>query len=195
MLGLQFGEGFKDIKEDIDVEKFKHGFTDGLESKTPLLSQEEMRKIFMEISQKRQAARERVMEKEGLKNLEAGQLFLEENKKKPGVITTESGLQYQVLKKGDGATPTQQDSVTVHYKGTLIDGTEFDSSYSRGEPTSFGVGGVIPGWTEALQLMKVGSKYKLFIPPNLAYGTRGAGGKIGPNATLIFEVELLDIKK
>jgi FKBP-type peptidyl-prolyl cis-trans isomerase len=108
-------------------------------------------------------------------------------------MTTESGLQYEVVEAGDGASPGPEDSVEVHYRGTLIDGTEFDSSYARGEPVTFGVNQVIPGWTEALQLMQVGSKYKLFIPSELAYGPGGAGNRIGPNATLVFEVELLDV--
>ena len=129
------------------------------------------------------------------KNMEEGEKFLSENKKKKGIVTTKSGLQYIVLSEGNGARPKATDKVKVHYKGTLIDGTEFDSSYKRGEPAVFQVKGVIPGWTEALQLMKVGSKYNLFIPSNLAYGQRGAGSKIGPNVTLIFEVELLSIEK
>lgn len=122
-----------------------------------------------------------------------GQAFLQENGQKEGVVTTNSGLQYQVIVEGQGASPEPTDKVTVHYHGTLIDGTVFDSSVERGEPATFPVNGVIPGWVEALQLMNVGSKYKLFIPSDLAYGERGAGGAIGPNATLIFEVELLSI--
>ena len=126
-------------------------------------------------------------------NAAAGAAFLEENAAREGVMTTESGLQYEVVEAGDGASPSAEDSVEVHYRGTLIDGTEFDSSYARGEPVTFGVTQVIPGWTEALQLMQVGSKYKLFIPSELAYGPGGAGGRIGPNSTLIFDVELLSI--
>jgi len=128
------------------------------------------------------------------KNQKEGEVFLAENKKKKGVITLPSGLQYQVIKEGTGKIPKATDTVTTHYRGTLIDGTEFDSSYKRGEPASFPVNGVIKGWTEALQLMKVGSKWQLFIPSNLAYGPQGAGQAIGPNATLIFEIELLSIK-
>lgn len=134
-------------------------------------------------------------EREGQKNLEAGNAFLETNKAREGVTTTESGLQYEVLTEGTGAKPTADDQVRVNYHGTLIDGTVFDSSVDRGEPATFGVGQVIPGWTEALQLMPVGSKWKVYIPSKLGYGERGAGGKIGPNATLIFEVELLEIIK
>ena len=128
------------------------------------------------------------------KNTTEGEKFLTENKNKPGVKTTASGLQYKVLKEGSGSPPKETDTVVVNYRGTLIDGTEFDSSYKRGEPATFPVNRVIKGWTEALQLMKPGSKSQLFIPANLAYGERGAGGDIGPNATLIFEVELLNVK-
>src|SRR6266576_3813318 len=128
------------------------------------------------------------------KNASEGTKFLEENKKKEGVKTTASGLQYKVVKEGTGAQPKPNDTVTVNYRGTLISGTEFDSSYKRGEPATFPVNGVIKGWTEALQLMKAGSKYQLFIPPNLAYGERAVGPDISPNSTLIFEVELMDVK-
>jgi len=130
----------------------------------------------------------------GEKNKTDGSKFLEENKKKPDVKTTASGLQYKVIKDGTGAQPKGTDMVTVNYRGTLIDGTEFDSSYKRGQPATFPVNGVIKGWSEALQLMKQGSKYQLFIPSNLAYGERAMGPDIGPNATLIFEVELQDVK-
>ncbi len=129
------------------------------------------------------------------KNLKKGEDFLAENKSKDGVVTLESGLQYQIMKEGDGAKPAATDKVKTHYHGTLIDGTVFDSSVDRGEPATFPINGVIPGWTEALQLMPVGSKWKLFIPANLAYGERGSPGGIGPNEALIFEVELLEIMK
>jgi len=130
----------------------------------------------------------------GEKNKTDGTKFLEDNKKKPGVKTTASGLQYKVEKEGTGAQPKATDMVTVNYRGTLVDGTEFDSSYKRGQPATFPVNGVIKGWTEALQLMKQGAKYQLFIPSNLAYGERAMGPDIGPNSTLIFEVELQDVK-
>jgi FKBP-type peptidyl-prolyl cis-trans isomerase len=142
-----------------------------------------------------QAYAQKEQEMEARKNLEEGQAFLEENAGRSGVEVTESGLQYEVLKEGVGAKPTANDQVRVHYHGTLIDGTVFDSSVERGQPAVFGVGQVISGWTEALQLMPEGSKWKLFIPANLAYGERGAGSKIGPNSALIFEVELLEIMK
>ncbi len=131
---------------------------------------------------------------ETIANLKKGQKFLEENKNKPGIKVTESGLQYEVIKEGKGNKPGPTDKVKCHYKGTLIDGTQFDSSYDRGEPSTFGVNGVIKGWTEALQIMPVGSKWKLYIPANLAYGTRGSKPKIGPNEALIFEIELIDIE-
>lgn len=132
-------------------------------------------------------------ERQGQENLEAGNAFLEENKERPEVKVTDSGLQYEVLQEGDGPIPEEGDRVRVHYHGTLIDGTVFDSSVERGEPAVFGVTQVIPGWTEALKMMPVGSKWKIYLPSDLAYGERGAGGDIGPNETLIFEVELLEI--
>ena len=134
-------------------------------------------------------------EREAQANLEEGNKFLEENKAREGVKTTESGLQYEIITEGDGPKPAATDQVRVHYHGTLIDGTVFDSSVDRGEPAVFGVNRVIPGWTEALQMMPVGSKWKIYIPADLAYGERGAGGDIGPNSTLIFDVELLEIVK
>ncbi len=142
--------------------------------------------------------REALMRKQaeiGEKNLAAGKAFLEENAKKPGVITTESGLQYKVITSGDGKQPKESDTVTTHYRGTLIDGREFDSSYKRDQPASFPVKGVIKGWTEALQLMHVGDKWQLFIPPELAYGASQRSELIQPNSTLIFEIELLDVKE
>ncbi|MDX1815211.1 MAG: FKBP-type peptidyl-prolyl cis-trans isomerase, partial [Thermodesulfobacteriota bacterium] len=140
------------------------------------------------------AAQREERKKAAEKNLAEGKSFLEKNAKKEGVKTLPSGLQYKVLKKGSGISPKKTDTVTVNYKGTLIDGTEFDSSYKRGKPATFRVGGVIAGWTEGLQLMKPGAKWQLFIPPNLAYGERGAGARIAPNSTLIFEVELVSVQ-
>ena len=136
-----------------------------------------------------------VMNTLGEKNKKEGEVFLAENKKKEGVTTLPSGLQYKVIKAGTGKKPKSTDTVTVNYRGTLIDGTEFDSSYRRGEPASFGVSGVIPGWTEAMQLMQEGAKWQVVVPPNLAYGEKGAGPNIGPNATLIFEIELISIQE
>ena len=138
---------------------------------------------------------EEELKKAAEKNKKEGEAFLAENKKKEGVVTLPSGLQYKVIKEGDGQMPKDTDMVTVNYRGTLVDGTEFDSSYKRGNPATFPVNGVIPGWQEALKLMKVGSKWQLFVPAGLAYGEKGAGSTIGPNATLIFEVELLSISE
>ncbi|HET7315221.1 FKBP-type peptidyl-prolyl cis-trans isomerase, partial [Salinisphaera sp.] len=141
------------------------------------------------------AAQKKQQQKKAASNLEAGQKFLAQNKKKDGVKTLDDGLQYKVIHKGDGPQPDANDSVTVHYTGKLIDGTVFDSSKKRGKPVTFPVNAVIPGWTEALQLMHAGGEYKLFIPPDLAYGERGAGSQIGPNETLIFDVKLISVDK
>jgi FKBP-type peptidyl-prolyl cis-trans isomerase FklB len=146
----------------------------------------------MAVFQKEMMAKQQAMAD---KNKKEGEAFLAENKKKEGVKTLPSGVQYKVIKAGTGKKPKLTDTVTVHYRGTLIDGTEFDSSYKRGQPASFQVSGVIPGWTEALQLMGEGAKWQLFVPSNLAYGERGTGGPIGPNATLIFEVELISVQE
>ncbi len=157
--------------------------------------EEEMKITEEEANAMVQAFFQNAGKRKGQESLEAGNAFLETNKARDGVTVTESGLQYEILTEGTGAKPTAADKVRVHYHGTLIDGTVFDSSVDRGEPATFGVGQVIKGWTEGLQLMSVGSKYKFVIPSALAYGERGAGGDIGPNETLIFEVELLEIVK
>ena len=170
----------------IDSEAIAQAFTDVFEGNELKISEQEsnlvLQDYFGKLAKEAQSA-----------NVEAGQKFLAENAKRNGVTTTATGLQYEVLTEGSGDSPKETDKVTVHYHGTLIDGTVFDSSVERGQPATFPVNGVIPGWIEALQLMKPGAKYKLFIPSNLAYGERGAGGSIGPNATLIFEVELISI--
>lgn len=172
--------------ESIDAPAIAKAFKDVFEGNDLDISEEEanlvLQDYFTKLNNKAQEA-----------NIGTGMKFLEENAKKEGVVTTSTGLQYTVITKGDGVQPKETDNVTVHYHGTLLDGTVFDSSVERGQPATFPVNGVIPGWVEALQLMNVGSKYKLFIPSNLAYGERGAGGAIGPNATLIFEVELISI--
>ena len=158
------------------------------------MTAEEIAETMQAFQQQQMAKMQEEQAAAGAKNAEAGEAFLAENGKQEGVVTTDSGLQYKVVTKGDGAKPKADDLVSVHYKGTLLDGKEFDSSYKRGEPAEFGVNQVIPGWTEALQLMPVGSKWELVIPADLAYGPGGAGGDIGPNSTLQFEVELLEIK-
>jgi len=174
--------------EDMNIEAMSAAFTVASAEGETVMTQEEAQAMVQTFFQ---GAGQRVAQE----NLEKGNEFLEENKSRPGVITTESGLQYEVLTEGTGPKPTQEDQVRVHYHGTLIDGTVFDSSVERGEPAVFGVGQVIPGWTEALMLMPVGSKWKIYLPANIAYGERGAGGDIGPNSALIFEVELLEIVK
>ena len=187
-IGSMIGRNLqKDGLDSIDTYLLAKGIRDIFEGKdaamTPEVAQACIQNYVQGIQDKAKNA-----------NLAEGNKFLEENSKKEGVVTLPSGLQYQVIKEGTGPKPGPEDEVTTHYHGTLINGKVFDSSVDRGQPASFQVGGVIPGWTEALQLMAVGSKWKLFIPANLAYGDRGAGGDIGPNETLIFEVELLSIK-
>ena len=186
-LGVNIGENIKSQFPDIDLKNFELAIKDVLDDKKePKISGTDAQKVIQEFFKKQQAKASESVIQEGKK-------FLEENKKRDNVITLESGLQYEILKSGEGAKPTLEDQVTTHYHGTLIDGTVFDSSVDRGEPASFPVGGVIKGWTEALQLMSVGSKWKLYVPYNLAYGERGAGQQIGPYTTLIFEVELISI--
>src|SRR5207245_6156428 len=170
------------------------GVKDGLSGVQPLLTEDEVRQVMTTFSKEMTEKTAMANKEAAEKNTAEGEKFLRENKNKPGVKTTASGLQYKALKEGSGAPPKATDTVVVNYRGTLVDGTEFDSSYKRGEPAPFPVNRVIKGWTEALQLMKPGSKYQLFIPASLAYGERGAGRDIGPNATLIFDVELLSIK-
>lgn len=174
--------------ESIDADAVARAFKDVFEDNKLEVSEEESNAILQEYFTK-------LASKANDANLAEGKKFLEENAKREGVVTTASGLQYEVLKKGEGDSPKETDKVTVHYHGTLIDGTVFDSSVDRGQPATFPVNGVIPGWVEALQLMSPGAKFKLFIPSSLAYGERGAGGSIGPNATLVFEVELISIEE
>jgi len=193
-LGSEIGANLKKQGVDIDAKAFAAGIADAQAGKLQMTD--------AQIKETMNAARTELLAKQQVKqqadaaaNAKAGEAFLAANAKKDGVKTTASGLQYKVLKAGTGKTPGPKDTVKVHYAGTLIDGTVFDSSIARGEPVEFQVDGVIPGWTEALQLMKVGDKFQLFIPSKLAYGASGAGDKIGPNAVLVFDVELLDIKK
>lgn len=194
-LGSNIGASVKSAAAEIDYDALIQGVKDTLEGRTPLLTAAENQQFLGELSTLLRTKSNEKSKKIGEKNMKEGEAFLTENKGKAGVTTTASGLQYEVMKEGSGAKPRKTDRVSVHYAGTLIDGTEFDSSYKRGSPAAFAVTGVIKGWTEVLQLMNVGSKYRVFIPSDLAYDMRGSPPKIGPNATLIFEVELLDIVK
>jgi len=186
-LGLSIGNNFLTSGIDkLDVATFAKGVEDVLNNNQPEMSYDEAKNIINEYFTKLQEGK---LEN----NLKAGKEFLEINKKRPGVVTLPSGLQYEIIKEGNGPIPKATDQVKCHYHGTLINGTVFDSSVQRGTPATFGVNQVIQGWVEALQLMPVGSKWKLFIPSDLAYGTSGAGQTIEPNSTLVFEVEVLDI--
>lgn len=192
-IGVNMAQSIKDISDEIDLPALQKGIADRIQDKEMLVSKEESQSLLKAFSEKLRAKEQEEKAKLVQKNLEAGQSYLNENKTREGVITTESGLQYMILKEGEGKSPTKSDKVRVNYKGTKLDGTEFDSSFKRGEPATFRADQVIKGWTEALQLMKEGCKYKLFIPADLAYGERGAGNQIGPNEVLIFEVELLEV--
>ncbi len=188
-IGMQIGFNLARQKVDINPEILSAGIKDSLAGK-PQLTPDQVKEVMAQFEKDMEQKQKELAQK----NKTEGTKFLEENKKKSGVKTTASGLEYQVDKEGTGSQPKATDMVTVNYRGTLIDGTEFDSSYKRGQPATFPVNGVIKGWTEALQLMKKGAKYKLFIPSELAYGERSMGPDIGPNSTLIFEVELMDVK-
>jgi FKBP-type peptidyl-prolyl cis-trans isomerase FklB len=189
-IGLNIAQGIKQqgFADSVNVAALAKALEDAITSKPLLISEQEAQMVIQTYFQAQQS-------KAGEKNALEGRKFLAENKKKPGVIELPSGLQYQVLKEGNGEMPKPTDKVTTHYHGTLINGDVFDSSVDRGQPASFPVNGVIQGWQEALQLMKVGSKWKLFVPSELAYGNQGAGQKIGPGTALIFEVELISIDK
>jgi FKBP-type peptidyl-prolyl cis-trans isomerase len=200
-LGVDIGKKLAQLGDDIDAEALVQGLKDAQAGKKLQLTDEELQAaiealqtVLTQNKAKAQAKAAAAQAKEAEENKKAGDAFLAENKKKKGVVTLPSGLQYQILKEGTGKKPTANDTVECQYRGTLLDGTEFDSSYRRGEPATFPVSRVIAGWTEALQLMPVGSKWKLFIPSQLAYKDRSPGHVIGPNATLIFEVELIAIK-
>lgn len=193
-IGLDIGTTFKKQDMDIDPAALLKGLQDGAAGTKPLMSEEQVKETMTAYSKSMMEKQGAAAKEAGAKNQAAGDKFLAENKAKEGVKTTPSGLQYKVLKEGNGPSPKETETVETHYKGTLLSGKEFDSSYARNEPASFPVNRVIKGWTEALQMMKIGSKYELWIPPTLGYGERGAGQDIGPNETLHFEVELLGIK-
>ncbi|WP_439883173.1 FKBP-type peptidyl-prolyl cis-trans isomerase [Pontibacter sp. MBLB2868] len=190
IIGRDMATNLKKQGIEVEAAPFMTGLQEVLEGKPSTLSQEEVQQAMMALQQEMTQKQGAV----GNVNKQAGEEFLAENKNKPGVNTLPSGLQYEVIEEGNGKSPSATDTVTVHYKGTLIDGTTFDSSYERGEPATFPVNGVIAGWTEALQMMKEGAKWRLYIPSNLAYGAQGAGDVIGPNSALLFDVELLSVK-
>jgi FKBP-type peptidyl-prolyl cis-trans isomerase FklB len=194
-VGIDIGKTLKKNSIDVDPAIMMRGIKDVLADKKPLMTDEEARASLTALQQEARAKQEAKMKAIADENKKEGETFLAANKSKEGVVTLNSGLQYKVETQGTGPKPLASDTVECNYRGTLINGKEFDSSYKRGQPASFPVGGVIKGWTEVLQLMPVGSKYQVFIPADLAYGARGAGADIGPNSTLIFEVELLSIKK
>ncbi|HOV95269.1 MAG TPA: FKBP-type peptidyl-prolyl cis-trans isomerase [Thermomonas sp.] len=193
-IGMAMGKQLSEIKGEVNIDTVVKALRTQMAGEKVLVTDEQAQKIMQDFGQKMQAKQLAKMMEEGKTNLEKGEKFLAENAKKPGVVTTPSGLQYQVLTAGKGAKPSPTDGVKVNYKGTLLDGKEFDSSYKRGEPAVLPLNGVIPGWSEGLQLMQVGGKYKFWIPAKLAYGEQ-APPMIGPNQLLEFEVELLDIVK
>ena len=192
MVGMDVGKGLSSIKDEIDMAIVIQAINASIKGDKTALTQEDALKVRQDFMTKLSAKRQAEEKAKAETNKKAGEDFLAKNKSKAGVKTTASGLQYEVVKAGNGPKPKDTDTVEVHYTGTLLDGTKFDSSVDRGQPTSFPLKGVIPGWTEGLQLMPVGSKYKFYIPSSLAYGENGPG-PIGPNATLIFDVELLKI--
>lgn len=193
-VGYQIGQDFKEKGLPIDPDAVARGVRDALEGKESALSQRERGAVLEQIQRKMQATRQARVEAEAQKNLEDGMLWLAENAAKEGVVARDDGLEYKILKEGTGMSPGPNDTVTVNYTGRLIDGTVFDSSSQRGKPSTFQVDGVIKGWSEALQLMKEGAKWQLFIPPDLAYGTSRPGPLVPPNSVLIFDVELLKVE-
>ena len=193
-LGMNFGTGLRKQSIDIDPAILARGLRDSFSNGKTLLTEDEAKGVLTQLQSDVRKKQQELAQQLGEANKKQGLEFLEANKTKDGVVTLPSGLQYKVLQEGTGPKPATTDTVVCNYRGTLLDSTECDSSYKRGQPATFPVTGVIKGWTEALQLMPVGSKWQLFIPSALAYGEHGAGGQIGPNATLIFEVELLSIQ-
>jgi FKBP-type peptidyl-prolyl cis-trans isomerase FklB len=193
-IGMNIGTNLHRQSVDVDPKVLQQGLEDALAGRKTLLSEDEARATLTEFQNEMRQKQQEKMKQAGEANKKEGDAFLAANKEKEGVVTLPSGLQYKIETPGTGPKPTASDSVVCNYRGTLIDGKEFDSSYKRGQPATFPVGGVIKGWTEALQLMPVGSKWQLFVPSDLAYAERGSGPDIGPNATLIFEVELLSIQ-
>jgi len=193
-LGMKMGQNLHKQSVPVDPAIFNRGLKDGIAGGKTLLTDDEAQAAVMAVQNDLRKKQQEKMQEASAANKKEGEAFLAENKTKAGVVTLPSGLEYKIVKEGTGPKPTATDSVVCNYRGTLINGTAFDSSYKRGQPATFPVGGVIKGWTEALQLMPVGSKWQLFIPADLAYGERGPDPSIGPNATLLFEVELLSIE-
>ncbi len=193
-IGMNVGQSFERDQLDLDIDAVAAGIRAAVGEAEPELSDEEAMTILQTFGEERRQAQVEEQARAGTANLEEAEAFLAENAEREEITVTESGLQYEVVEQGDGPSPTADDRVQVHYRGTLLDGTEFDSSYERGQPATFATTQVIPGWTEALQLMQVGDKWNLYIPPDLAYGERGSPPRIEPNSALIFEVELLDIE-
>ena len=194
-VGVDIGNSLKNLPVSVNLDLVVRGINDVLSASKLLMTEQEIRETMTVLQKELMDRYTEQMKVIGEKNKKEGELFLDANKKKEGVIILPSGVQYRVLKAGTGKTPTDDDTVTVHYRGILTDRTEFDSSYRRGQPATFAIKGIVPGWREALKLMQEGAKWEICIPPNLAYGERGVGSQIGPNATLIFEVELISIQE
>ena len=192
-LGVRMGESIKSARDEINLDVVMSGVYDAMSDDGSQLTEDQLKEHSVRFQRTMQEKENARRKEEIAKNIEEGKTFLEENKEKEGVVTLPSGLQYKILKKGSGKSPKKTDTVLAHYRGTLIDGTQFDSSYDRGQPSEFPVNRVIAGWTEALQLMKEGGKWELYIPQDLAYGSNGRG-KIPPAATLLFTVELVEVK-
>jgi FKBP-type peptidyl-prolyl cis-trans isomerase FklB len=194
-IGMEIGKNLKKGPFEVNQDFLLKGIKDAFSGEKPLMTDQEITEVMTAFQKEIMAKQQEMQKKLGEKNKAEGEAFLAENKKKEGVKTLPSGLQYKVIKAGAGKKPKATDTVTVQYRGSLVNGTEFDSSYKRGTPATFPVTGVIPGWTEVLQLMEVGAKWEVVIPSNLAYGERSAGAQIGPNSTLIFEVELISVQE
>ena len=192
-IGLNIGSQLAETKDRLDRPAFLRGVEDAIQGNESAVPSDELQTVLQAFAEEIQSAAQQDFDRQAAENSVAGNAYLADNGSREGVVTTESGLQYEVLRQGDGPMPGAEDQVRLHYRGTLIDDTEFDSSYERGEPAEFGVGGVIPGFSEALQIMSVGSHFRVVIPSDIGYGPQGTGGPIGPNATLIFEIELLEI--
>lgn len=193
-LGVNVAASLADLPLPLELQAFQQGMADFIARADLALSLDECRQLLSALQQQGRQQASQARGEQSNRNLREGSDFLVANQAKPGIVTTASGLQYEVVREGTGASPKADDTVTVHYAGRLLDGTEFDSSVRRGQPATFPLNGVIPGWTEGVQLMKVGGATRFFIPPGLGYGERGAGNAIGPNATLVFDVELLGIE-